>query len=116
MLEGLYWQGIIYSCLLLGVSIVQPVLLVNRFTVSSGKISYSVYLNHPTLIVLSGFVFTYVNEFRLPTTFQFGICFLFTAVPLHCISVITHKFIENPGMELGKKIIDLIKSKEILTT
>ena len=112
LLEGLYWQGIIYSCLLLGISIVQPVLLVNRFTIFSGKISYSLYLNHPLLIVLLGSVFAYVNQSRLPTTFQLGICFLITAVPLFSISVITHKFIENPGMELGKKIIDFMKSKQ----
>jgi peptidoglycan/LPS O-acetylase OafA/YrhL len=116
LLEGIYWQGIIYSCLLLGLSIYQPVLLVNRFTVFSGKISYSLYLNHPTLIVLLGSVFVYVNDLKLLTTFQFGICFLFTAVPLFCISVITHKFIETPGMVLGKKIVDFIKSKKILTT
>lgn len=110
LLDALYWQGLIYSCLLSGVSISKPIFLVNRFTVFSGKISYSLYLNHPNIIVLLGFVYVYVYELSLPTTFQFGICFLITIALLISTSSITEKIVENFGIKVGKKIIDYIKS------
>lgn len=109
LFDSLYWQGLIYSCFLLGISITQPIFLVNKFTIFLGKISYSLYLNHPTLIVLLASLFAFVYKFALLTTIQYGICFVVVAALLICISTVSYKFVEKPSIGLGKKLIHFMK-------
>jgi len=82
----------------------QPVsLLVNRVTKKMGVISYSMYLNHPTLVLLLGpvykWIYSHVNNLSLAFV---GSCALTYAL-LIPLSMVTYKFIERPGVRLGKK-------------
>jgi len=105
LFDGLYWQGVIYGIFLLALSIAPLGLFVNRITRFYGKISYSVYLNHPTLVFACVPVYRIIYGASVPASFQYGTCFLFTLGLLTAVSYCTHRFIEEPGMRLGKKLI-----------
>jgi peptidoglycan/LPS O-acetylase OafA/YrhL len=111
LFQGLYWQGVIYSGLLLGLSIAPLGLFVNRVTRFYGKISYSIYLNHPTLVFALVPVYRIFYGVNVPTTFQYGACLMVTLGLLTAISYCTHRFIEEPGMRLGKQLIKKIASQ-----
>ena len=110
LFDGLYWQGVIYSGLLLGLSIAPLGLFVNRMTRFYGKISYSVYLNHPTLIFALIPVYRIIYGVHVPTTLQYGACLLLTLSLLTVLSYCTYRFIEEPGMRLGSRLIKKIPS------
>jgi peptidoglycan/LPS O-acetylase OafA/YrhL len=105
LFEELYWQGVIYSGLLLGLAIAPLGLFVNRLTRFYGKISYSVYLNHPTLVVMLVPVYRTIYTLHLPLTLQYGVCLLLTLGLLTVLSYCTYRFIEQPGMRLGIQLI-----------
>lgn len=111
LFDDFYWQGIIYSGLLLGLSIAPLGLFVNRMTRFYGKISYSIYLTHPTLVYALIPVYRIIYGVYVPTTFQYGACLLLTLGLLTAISYCTHRFIEEPGMRLGKQLIKKIPSQ-----
>jgi peptidoglycan/LPS O-acetylase OafA/YrhL len=103
--DDYYWQGIIYGGLLLGLTSHPFSLFVNRMTHFYGKISYSVYLNHPTLIFVLIPAYRTIYSQHLPITLQFAACLLVTLIPLTLLSYCTHRFIEQPGMRLGSWVI-----------
>jgi peptidoglycan/LPS O-acetylase OafA/YrhL len=95
----IYFLGCAYSLLLLGLSVIP--LIANKVTVFLGKISYSLYLNHPMLV---GFMATYFSLITLNPLAKFIVCVVATLVPLVSISYLTYRFIEKPGGALVKKI------------
>lgn len=109
---SLYWQGIIYGILLLGLSISPLSLLVNRFSRFYGEISYSAYLNHPTLVATLVPVYSYIYSFRMPTTFQYGLCLLLTLGLLTAISYFTYRLIEQPGMRWGSRVLRQMAARQ----
>jgi peptidoglycan/LPS O-acetylase OafA/YrhL len=113
-LDGLYWQAINYGLLVLGLSILPVGLLVNRLTLFWGKLSYSLYLNHPTLVFALIPLYRIIYATQLPVTLKYGICFLIVLVLLTLISYITYRFIEKPGMALGTKLIKMFASNPIV--
>lgn len=110
-LYGYYLQGIIYGILLLGLTIVPLRLLVNRLTCFYGKISYSVYLNHTTLVFLLIPVYRKIYSLNLQPTMLYGTCLLLTVALLTLLSYGSYRFIEQPGMRLGKKLTKYIASQ-----
>jgi peptidoglycan/LPS O-acetylase OafA/YrhL len=78
-------------------------LLVNSLTKLMGQASYSLYLNHPTLVLLLGpaYKWIYAHSSNLSVAF-IGSCILTYAL-LIPFSVLTYKLVERPGMKLGKK-------------
>ena len=110
LFNDFYWQGVIYSGLLLGLSISPLWLFVNRMTRFYGKISYSIYLNHPTLVFALIPVYRIIYGVYVPTTFQYGACLLLTLGLLTVLSYLTYRFIEEPGRRLGNRLIKNIPS------
>lgn len=102
----LFLQGPIYAILLLGLSIVPWTLLVNRVTVFLGVISYSVYLNHPTILWVLERVFRRIYALPLPVAVQFWTCALIGVSCVVAASMLTYRLIEQPGMRLGSWIIE----------
>jgi peptidoglycan/LPS O-acetylase OafA/YrhL len=78
-------------------------LLVNRLTRLMGEISYSLYLNHPTLVFLLGPVYKRIYAHAGNLTIAFVACCLLTYAVLIPLSMFTYKFIERPGVKLGKR-------------
>ena len=99
-----YWQAIAYGCMFLGLALSPWKLVVGRPTRYLGKISYSLYLNHPTVVLLltlriAGF---YSQTPYLTVSLLASVVLTFAVtVPL---SILTYKFIEAPGIALGKSL------------
>jgi len=105
LLEHLYWQAIAYGCLLLGLSIFPWKLVVNKFTGFLGLISYSVYLSHTTVIVAFKPLYSNIYSLEAPTSFRYFLSAAITLVIVILVSYVTYRFIEEPGMQLGRSLI-----------
>lgn len=111
LIDPLYWEAIVYSLLVLALAIFPFGLFVNRLFLLWGKLSYSLYLNHPLLVLTLLPIYPIIYAWPLPVAIKLGISFLLVLVLLTAISSITYRFIEAPGMKLGSK---LIKKYEII--
>ena len=99
-----YWQAIAYGCMFLGLGLSPWKLVVGRTTRFLGKISYSLYLNHPTVVLLlrPAYRWIYSQTPYLTVAFLASVVLTFAVtVPL---SILTYRFIEAPGMALGKSL------------
>ena len=108
LLEDYYWQGVIFGTLVLGLAITPLGVLVNRHTCFYGEISYSLYLNHPTLVFMLIPVYRIIYAIDMPTSLQYGGCLLLTLVPLTVVSYCTYRFIEQPAARLGDRLMEKI--------
>lgn len=89
-------------------------LLVNKFWCYLGRISYSAYLTHLiVLYVIKNFLqkALLLFNFNLPPTVDLLLLLGFLLVGTIAISEITYKFIELPGLQLGRILIAKIESK-----
>jgi peptidoglycan/LPS O-acetylase OafA/YrhL len=103
-LDHVAWLAIIYATALLGLSIFPLGIFINRLTKFYGQISYSLYLNHPTLVFALIPVYRFIYNLPLPLTIKYGSCFLLTVVLLTILSSLTYRLIEKPGMDLGRSV------------
>lgn len=105
VLDPYDWQGLVFAALLGGL-LANPVsVLVNRVTVFLGKISYSLYLIHPVLVVLVTPVYKRIYRLPWPLSLKFSACFLITLLALVPISYCSFRLIEAPGISLGKRLL-----------
>jgi peptidoglycan/LPS O-acetylase OafA/YrhL len=105
VLGGLYWQAIAFSGLLLGLSILPWKILVNKLTTFIGLISYSVYLNHTTVIVALTSVYSGIYLLEISTSLKFFLSALISFIIVILTSYISYRIIEEPGMRLGRWLI-----------
>jgi peptidoglycan/LPS O-acetylase OafA/YrhL len=110
LIEGFYWQGVIFGALVLGLAIAPLRVFVNRQTCYFGKISYSLYLNHPPLVVALIPVYRDIYAIEMPTTLQYGACILLTLAVLTVTSYFTYHLIEQPGVRIGSRLIKKFSS------
>jgi peptidoglycan/LPS O-acetylase OafA/YrhL len=106
--DVIFLQAMIFGTLLLGLTIVPLGLFVNRVTRFLGEISYSLYLNHPTLVLLLIPAYRIVYGVQSRASIQFGVCMLLTLGLLTVISFGSYRFIEQPGIRLGSRLIRLV--------
>jgi peptidoglycan/LPS O-acetylase OafA/YrhL len=99
---GLYLYAANYGLLTLGMAFC-PTLGELSVTKSLGKMSYSLYLNHPILISLLSPLFASYSRFEPGVHYSLSILLL--AVDLLALSAFTYRFIERPGIRLGDRII-----------
>ncbi len=116
LFDSFYWEAILYSVLLLGLAVYPLRILVNRVTRFYGRISYSVYLNHPTLIYALIPTYRVIYTLPMPVTLQYGTALLLTLVPLTSLSYVTYRFIEQPGILLGSRLIKKLAAYHDLRT
>lgn len=98
------WPAIAYSLLLVGLSLNPLKFLVNRVTQFLGEVSYSLYLAHAPVIVMLMPVYGRIRTAAagvplLGYIFCVGLTFA-VVLPL---SYLTYRFIELPGIKLGKR-------------
>src|SRR5262249_21120967 len=112
-MDTLYSQAIVYALLVLGLAMSPVGLFVNRLTLFWGKLSYSLYLNHPTLVYALVPLYRIIYASQLPIDVKYGACLLIVLVLLTTISYFTYRFIEKPGMDLGTKLIKKFASEPV---
>jgi len=78
-------------------------LFVNRFTVLIGKLSFSMYLVHFMVLKLMKSIFA--DGFLLDGNIGFIAAFILVLILSVCISYVTYKAIEIPGINIGKLIL-----------
>lgn len=100
-----YPLSIGYVFLILGLYCWPIKILVNRFTIFIGKLSFSIYLLHPIIIYSLKLriytFFKFVNSDILTFLLTFAVLFACTTI----VSWITFYFIESPGIRAGKRIV-----------
>lgn len=106
-----YWQAVVYTMLLLGLAAAPLRAVVNRFTSYLGRISYSLYLSHPTIILLLSPVYAWVYRHGLPLSIAFLACMAVTVGTAIVVSEITFRAIEDPFIKLGKKVNLIARDK-----
>jgi peptidoglycan/LPS O-acetylase OafA/YrhL len=106
-----YWQGVVYGVLFLGLAMAPWRALVNGATRFLGKVSYSIYLNHPTCVYLLIPVYRWIYARSPSLTLSFLACVAVTFAVLLPLSWLTYRFIEEPGIEWGKKVMKRINAR-----
>jgi peptidoglycan/LPS O-acetylase OafA/YrhL len=97
--------GITFLIFIFGFSIHRPRLFVSRWITSLGIISYSLYLLHPPLIAFFFTLYSRIYSPAIPATASYLICLLITLATLVPISALSFRYIEKPGIALGKNLI-----------
>ena len=101
--------GVPFGLICVGLALHPIGLLSNRVTSYLGKISYSLYLSHPIIVFYLGKLGVYVAIYRT-ITFSKGVAFFLslavTMLIVAGVSSLTYRWIEAPGMRLGKKFLN----------
>jgi peptidoglycan/LPS O-acetylase OafA/YrhL len=105
ILDPYYIRGVILTALVVGLALNPLKIVVNKITTFLGKISYSMYLCHPPLIVLLNPLYQHIYILQIPLLLKFLLCAGVTITLLVGVSFITYRFIEKPGISLGKKFL-----------
>jgi peptidoglycan/LPS O-acetylase OafA/YrhL len=114
MHKTLWLRSSIYGAIVLGL-LLRPIrFITNRIILFYGKISYSLYLNHPIMIYFFSPLYHSVYSLGYSNGIHFLICLTITTIPLTFVSYLTYRFIEVPGIKLGKKIITHLKNNYFL--
>lgn len=109
--------GFLYGIALLGLAVFLSqhlvFLIVNRFWCYLGKISYSAYLTHLiVLYIAKNFLQkALLLNLNFPPIVNFILLLVFLLAGTIAVSSITYKFIELPGLKLGRTLIAKIESK-----
>jgi len=102
--DSYYWQGCLYSMLLVGLALHPVRLIVNRLTCYLGKLSYSLYLNHPTVVFLLSPVYQRIYADAPNLSIAFLASYGLTLAIVVAVSSVTYRFVEEPGIRLGKRL------------
>jgi peptidoglycan/LPS O-acetylase OafA/YrhL len=106
ILDPYYMKGIILTALVVGLALNPLKIVVNKITTFLGKISYSMYLCHPPLIhLVLNPLYPHIYILQIPLLLKFLLCAGVTITLLVGVSIITYRFIEKPGIRLGKKFL-----------
>ncbi len=98
-----FLYGIAFLLFSLSLHYSAPRVLVNPVTVLIGRLSFSIYLVH--FMVLNIVENVFVDGFILAGNSGFVLAFLLVLILSVCISYITYKVVEIPGINLGKRLI-----------
>lgn len=99
-----YFQAVAYGLLFAGLALFPWRLVVNRVTSFLGKVSYSVYLLHPTIVYLLIPVYRRIHEQQADLTVAFIACAGLTFLILLPLAWLAYRLIELPGIRLGKSL------------
>ena len=94
-----------WTLLVLGLAISPVKLIVNAVTRFYGRISYSVYLNHPIVILLLKPIYVWIYQYVPGYLLALLTCFAVTFAVLTPWAYITYRLIEKPGIRFGSRLI-----------
>lgn len=106
----LWLRSSIYGAIVLGLLLGPIRFVANRITIFYGKISYSLYLNHPIMIYFFSPLYHAVYSLGYSNGIHFLICLTITIIPLTFVSYLTYRFVEVPGIKLGMQLITVIEN------
>lgn len=109
VLKPHYLFAIVFGFLAYGLSVYPVPVLVNKFTVGVGKLSYSIYLIH--LLVSNLLVKYHLNHYSNNTQVEVLIRFTIILSISICISWITYTLIEVPFQNIGRRLIKRLEDK-----
>ena len=78
--------------------------MVSRPTRYLGKISYSLYLNHPTVVLLLTPAYRWIYSQTPYLTVSLVASVVLTFAVTVPLSILTYRFIEAPGIALGRSL------------
>jgi Predicted acyltransferases len=104
VLQANQWPSFFYALILVGLGLCPFSAIVNRVTTFYGKICYSTYLLHvPVLLVLEpAYRWIYAHGPGVPV--NFAVCLVLTVAAVTGVAVVSYRYIEQPGLELGRAI------------
>lgn len=111
--DAYYWQGVLYLMLLVGVSAWPTKILVNRFTRYMGKISYSLYLNHPNVVFFLIPFYKLIYAHSWSDTVKFAASAGVTVACVIAVSIVTFYLIEQPGVNLGRYLSKRLRQRPL---
>jgi peptidoglycan/LPS O-acetylase OafA/YrhL len=103
-----FLYGLVFLGLAIGLQIYPDRLLVNRFTIYLGKISYSAYLTHFAVLPLVQKAIDRLIDrlnWSLPATIQYLMTLAMVICGTIILASITYRLIELPGQNLGRQLI-----------
>jgi len=110
---GYYWQGVVYALAVCGLCLWPWRMLVNRLTTYLGKISYSVYLLHPTIVYAMGPLYQRIYQVVPTASLALLVCFSLTLFVVGVAAAVTYRLIEEPFIGLGRRLYTRLKNKRI---
>lgn len=102
--DSLIVMALVYACTVVCLSVSAPNWMVSPVPVFLGTISYSLYLDHPRLIAALTPAYVAIYGWAGYPLFGFATCLAMTLAVLLAISVLTYRWIEKPGMDLGARL------------
>jgi len=100
----LYIWSIMFMSLILSVCIWPSKIFVNRVTTGMGRISFSLYLLHPLVIILLLDVYVKIGQQLGAGLWGFLVCAVITLTCISLLAQVTFRVIELPGMKYGKRL------------
>ncbi len=100
----LYIWSILFMLLILSLCFWPSRLLVNKISTGMGRISFSLYLWHPLVIILLVDLYKKIEGMLGEGLWSFLACALLTLCAVSLIAHFSFKIIEMPGMKYGKRI------------
>lgn len=111
--DSYYWQGLVFGCLFMGLALCPWRMAVNAVTRYLGKISYSIYLNHTTAIFFLAPVYRWIYRQSPSLTLSFLASLMLTFVVVLPVSALTYRFIERPGITMGKILAARLRGRSV---
>jgi peptidoglycan/LPS O-acetylase OafA/YrhL len=107
----LYLSALLYAFLLLSFCMAPNNVLVNPITFFTGRISYSLYLVHPSIVYLLRPAYMFIYSLALGENVSLAISVLLTLVVIFPLSYATYRIIETPMLRIGKKLFKASSGK-----
>lgn len=113
VLDFIGWVSIFYTMIVIGLGLCPLSLVVNRVTTFYGRICYSVYLWHPVVIMAMEPIYHKIYARGLGIPISFTLCFAATIAVVTGVAVLSHRYIEQPGLDLGRAIKAIIMTRTV---
>ncbi len=100
----LYVWSFLFASLILSICLFPNRLIVNRFSISLGRTSFSKYLWHPFIIVLLTDVYAKFSNALGAGLLNFTVCLLLIVITVSIVARYSFRLIEMPGIKYGKRL------------
>jgi peptidoglycan/LPS O-acetylase OafA/YrhL len=111
-----YWEAVVYGLAVCGLCLWPWRVVVNRITMFLGKVSYSLYLIHPTVVFALTPAYRRIYSVVPRASLALFVCFALTLLVASSLSYLSYLFVEEPFIRLGRKIYARYKDRRAAVT